>query len=115
MSVQDALAAWEQWIVPHRREAGALLIGPSCAMQGESCSLLLHLSLAGTNPRSKQDHETQCSEFVKKAKSKPDAISVHIFKDTVDGVKKVLDHYRKLGLPMIITGESIAISAPSFY
>ena len=81
ISPEDAAAAWEQYLAPHKH-AGAKLISPSMAMQKD---------------------ETWMAPFLKAVKTQPDVIAVHIFQDNMDGVKGVLDHYAQYGKPMWIT------------
>ena len=79
--IADAAAAWEQYLAPHA-QAGAKLISPSMAMQAQ---------------------ETWLGPFLKAIKTQPDIIAVHIFQNTMDGVKAVLDHFAQYGKPMWIT------------
>lgn len=81
MPIADAAAGWEQYLAPHKA-AGAKLISPSMAMQ---------------------QSETWLAPFLKAIKTQPDMIAVHIFKDNMDGVKTVLNHFAQYGKPMWIT------------
>lgn len=83
LSLQETLDGWEKYVVPHRA-CGSKLIGPSCAM--------------GTA-------EKRCTEWYKKVKTKPDAVSVHVFAKDLPGVQALIGHYVKFGLPIIVTGE----------
>uniref|UniRef100_V5EWL5 Asl1-like glycosyl hydrolase catalytic domain-containing protein n=2 Tax=Kalmanozyma brasiliensis (strain GHG001) TaxID=1365824 RepID=V5EWL5_KALBG len=79
--IADAAAGWEQYLAPHKA-AGAKLISPSMAMQ---------------------QSETWLAPFLKAVKTQPDIIAVHIFKDNMDGVNTVLNHFAQYGKPMWIT------------
>ncbi|PWN31868.1 uncharacterized protein FA14DRAFT_107566, partial [Meira miltonrushii] len=76
-----AAEAWDQYIAPHGR-AGSLLISPSCAKQAD---------------------ETWMGPFLKKVKTKPDVVNVHIFKNKASQIKGVLDHYAQYGYPLWVT------------
>ncbi|KAN0063259.1 hypothetical protein ACQY0O_004423 [Thecaphora frezii] len=77
----DAAKAWDQYIAPHG-EAGAVLVSPSCA---------------------KQKDENWLAPFLKAVKRQPDAINVHIFQNSIEGVKGVLDHFAQYNKPLWIT------------
>ncbi|MCO5566107.1 hypothetical protein L7F22_019783 [Adiantum nelumboides] len=76
-----AAEAWEQYIAPHGR-AGSVLISPSCAKQAD---------------------ENWMGPFLKKVKTKPDVVNVHIFKNKASQIKGVLDHYAQYGYPLWVT------------
>lgn len=76
-----AAEAWERYIAPHGR-AGSVLISPSCA---------------------KQSDEDWMGPFLKKIKTKPDVVNVHIFKNKASQIKGVLDHYAQYGYPLWVT------------
>lgn len=81
MSPQEAAKAWEQWIAPHK-EAGSVLLSPSCALQ---------------------QNEKWLAPFLAAVQTQPDYINVHVFKDKPEKIKETLDHYRKYGKKMWIT------------
>ncbi|PWN49687.1 hypothetical protein IE53DRAFT_317190 [Violaceomyces palustris] len=81
ISPQDGAKAWDQYIAPHG-VAGSILISPSLA---------------------KQKDEDWMQPFLNAVQRKPDAINVHIFQNSIEGVKGVVEHYAKYALPMWIT------------
>ena len=76
-----AAEAWDKYIAPHGR-AGSVLISPSCAKQAD---------------------ENWMGPFLKKVKTKPDVVNVHIFKNKASQIKAVLDHYAQYGYPLWVT------------
>lgn len=44
-----------------------------------------------------------CGDFLKRVKTKPDLLNLHIFQEEASGVMPVIEHYRAYGLKMIIT------------
>ncbi|CEH19521.1 Uncharacterised protein family, glycosyl hydrolase catalytic domain [Ceraceosorus bombacis] len=81
MSLDAAVHVWEQYIAPHKAK-GSILVSPSCA---------------------KQKDEDMCGKFLKRVKTKPDLVNLHIFQEHPDGVMPVIEHYRAYGYKMIIT------------
>lgn len=72
MDVSSAASLWDELMTKHKN-AGSKLISPSCAKQAD---------------------ETMLRPFLDKVSTKPDCIAVHIFQDSMDGVKKVFEHYK---------------------
>jgi hypothetical protein len=82
MSVPDAVYAWNQYIAP-LGNAGSLLISPAMCMQ---------------------QYENFITPFQKSINTPFDVIAVHIYIDTIAGVKAVLDYYwSKYQKPMWVT------------
>lgn len=73
MDVSAAANMWDELMKKHK-DAGTKLISPSMAMQKD---------------------ETMLTPFLSKVSVKPDCIGVHIFQDSLDGVKGVLDYYEQ--------------------
>lgn len=92
MSVQSAVQTWNQYIAPLGNK-GALLISPAMCMQ-ESETWLRSFSSGGL-----------AADF--------DVVAVHIYTTTVEGARKVLDHYwNTYRKPMWIT-EFGCVDAPN--
>ncbi|PWN28981.1 hypothetical protein BDZ90DRAFT_136002 [Jaminaea rosea] len=72
MSVESAANLWDSLMAKHKN-AGTKLISPSMALQKD---------------------ETMMQPFLDAVSVKPDCIGVHIFQNSIEGVKGVLDHYK---------------------
>lgn len=72
MNVNAAASMWDELMTKHKN-AGSKLISPSCALQKD---------------------ETMLQPFLDAVKTKPDCIAVHIFQNSIEGVKGVLNHYK---------------------
>ncbi|KAF9048479.1 glycosyl hydrolase catalytic core-domain-containing protein [Panaeolus papilionaceus] len=81
MTVDDAVAKWQSLIVPLGKK-GAKLGSPSMC---------------------KQIDETWLAEFAKKISTPWDFTAVHINKNSMDGVVKVIEHYMTYGKPIWVT------------
>lgn len=71
MDIDAAVHMWDSLMKKHK-DAGTKLISPSMA---------------------KQKDENMLRPFLNKASVKPDCIGVHIFQDSIEGVKSVLNYY----------------------
>lgn len=72
MTASAAASLWDELMAKHQA-AGTKLISPSCALQAD---------------------EVLLRPFLDAVTVKPDCIAVHIFQDSMTGVKKVLEHYK---------------------
>ncbi|KAF9565369.1 hypothetical protein CPC08DRAFT_187244 [Agrocybe pediades] len=81
MSVEDGVAKWESLIAPLKKK-GTKLGSPSMCKQAD---------------------ETWLAEFSKLISTPWDFTAVHINKNSLDGVKKDVDHYLTYGKPLWIT------------
>ncbi|CAO1631551.1 unnamed protein product [Sympodiomycopsis kandeliae] len=73
MDVNSAASMWDELMTKHKN-AGSKLISPSCALQKD---------------------EKMLRPFIDAVKTKPDCVAVHIFQNSIEGVKGVLDHYKQ--------------------
>lgn len=71
MTASAAASMWDEKFGPWK-EAGSILISPSCAKQAD---------------------ESLLTPFLAAATVKPDCIAVHIFRDSLDGIKETMNHY----------------------
>lgn len=71
MTASAAASMWDEKFGPWK-DAGSVLISPSCAKQAD---------------------ETLLAPFLAAATVKPDCIAVHIFRDSLSGVKETMNHY----------------------
>jgi hypothetical protein len=71
MTASAAASMWDEKFGPWK-DAGSVLISPSCAKQAD---------------------ETLLAPFLAAATVKPDCIAVHIFRDSLSGIKETMNHY----------------------
>ncbi|KAF8802432.1 hypothetical protein BYT27DRAFT_7112467 [Phlegmacium glaucopus] len=81
MTVQDGVAKWESLIAPLKKK-GSKLGSPSMCKQAD---------------------ETWLSEFKDQISTPWDFTAIHINKNSLDGVKRDIDHYMKYGKPIWVT------------
>lgn len=81
MTVQDGVSKWESLIAPLRKKG----------------------SKVGSPSMCKQADETWLSEFRDQISTPWDFTAIHINKNSLDGVKKDIDHYMKYGKPIWVT------------
>ncbi|RXW17843.1 hypothetical protein EST38_g8023 [Candolleomyces aberdarensis] len=92
MTVDAAVSKWEQLMAPLKAK-GAKLGSPSMCKQAD---------------------ETWLAEFAKKIKTPWDITAIHVNKNSLDGVKKDIDHYKKYGKPIWVTEFACVADNPNF-